>query len=199
MSDQFHLLDEPLLEFGAAQVTDDPHDGLALFGPAETISGMPDHIAIGTPAGLDLWKLWVTDLNSPAACDDVSRHRPWPPFPGYEVAFGCKWPAPVKSYGVDTKALETEAAKADRYERVYAVSNLYLEPIKTQVLKLDSRPALAVCIVPDHVYNNCRPKSYVSEPSDLPRSKLERKSLGADLEDRRTGQSRFNFLECLRI
>lgn len=195
MSDQFHLLDEPLLEFGAAQVIDDPHDGLALFGPAEATSGMPHHVAIGTPAGLDLWKLWVDDLNSPAACDDVSRHRPWPPFPGYEVAFGCKWPAPTKSYSVDPTALETTAAKADRYERAYAVANLYLEPIKSQVPKLDARPALAVCIVPDQVYNNCRPKSYVSEPSDEPKGKREKKSLGADLEDRRRGQSRFDFLE----
>lgn len=195
MSDQFYLIEEPLLEFGAAQVTDDPHDGLALFGPAETTSGMPDHIAIGTPAGLDLWKLWITELNSPAACDEVSRHRPWPPFPGYEVAFGCKWPAAVKSYNVDADTLKTAAAKADRYERAYAVSHRYLDPIKTQVPKLDARPALAVCIVPDQVYNNCRPKSYVSDPSDEPKSKLERKSLGADLDDRRSGQSRFDFLE----
>lgn len=195
MSDSFHLLEEPLLEFGSAQTADDPHDGLALFGPPEIASGLPDHVAIGTPEGLDLWNLWVEELNSSAACDDVVRHRPWPPFPGYEVAFGCSWPSPIKTYSLDPKSLEDAASKADRHERVYTVANLFLEPIQAQVTRLDARPALAVCVVPDHVYTNCRPKSFVSMPSDDPKTKAERKSIGAALEDRRSGQSSFDFVE----
>ncbi|WP_425398628.1 hypothetical protein [Aeoliella sp.] len=195
MSESFHLLEEPLLEFGETQTADDPHDGLALFGPAESSSGLPDHVAIGTPEGLDLWNLWVEELNSAAACDDAARHRPWPPFPGYEVAFGSRWPSPAKSYALDASALEVAAMKADRHERVFAVSNLFLEPIQSQIGRLDSRPALAVCIAPDHVYKNCRPKSYVSAPSDEPKSQSERRSIGIALDDRRSGQSSFDFVE----
>ena len=54
MSDQFHFFDEPLLAFGQGQCTDDPRDGLALFGPADQARGFPTHIAIGTEKGLDL-------------------------------------------------------------------------------------------------------------------------------------------------
>lgn len=194
-TDRFQLLEEPFLEFGSAQVADNPHDGLALFGPAEYSSGIPDYVAIGTPEGLDLWNLWTEELNSPAACDDAARHRPWPPFPGYEVAFGSRWPSPVKTYAFDPKMLEEAATRADRHERVYSVSNLFIEPIRTQVTKLDSRPALAVCIVPDYVYTNCRPKSYVVDTSDERKSKLEMRQIHSALDDRRRGQTHMSFVE----
>jgi hypothetical protein len=193
MSDRFHLLSEPFLEFGLQQRADDPHDGLALFGPAEARPALPDHIAIGTPGGLRLWASWVESLNSPAACEDISRHRPWPPFPGYDVAFGCKWPSPIKEYSLDADVLDESARKADRFERAFAAANLYLEPIRHQVPKLDAKPAIAVCIVPDDVYTNCRPRSCVADISDEKKTPPEKKSLNAALEDRRSGQGRFDF------
>ncbi len=111
MSDRFYFLDEPMLLFGAGQEADDPHDGLALFGPADGGGALPNHIAIGTPRGLNLWDGWVDFLNSPSACVDVNRQRPWPPYPGYDVAFGATWPQPVKRYAVDLSELETAAPK----------------------------------------------------------------------------------------
>lgn len=48
MTDTFHFLGEPLLQFGHGQTAEDPHDGLALFGPAEPRSQLPDNIVIGT-------------------------------------------------------------------------------------------------------------------------------------------------------
>lgn len=195
MSDRFHLLSEPLLQFGLEQTADDPHDGLALFGPAELRQSLPDHVAIGTPQGLELWGRWTELLNSAAACEDIARHRPWPPFPGYDVAFGCKWPQPTKAYTLDSTALDQFARRADRYERAFAVTNLYLDPIKKQVQRLDSAPALAICIVPDDVYINCRPKSHVLDTSDAKKTGFERSFLQAALKDRRSGQMRFDFEE----
>lgn len=173
MSDSFEFLDEPLLTFGEDQEAEDPRDGLALFGPFEQKGTLPDHVAIGTPRGLDLWSRWVDALNSPASCVELSRQRPWPPFPGYDVAFGTRWPAQSKSYPLDIEDLSNAARKADRYERAYEVANLYLSPFE-QIRCLDAKPAIAVCIVPDEVYRNCRPKSFVSETSDEPRSKAQR-------------------------
>jgi hypothetical protein len=195
LSDQFHLLAEPLLQFGSAQDADDPHDGLALFGPAEATSGLPGHVAIGTPEGLALWRGWVVELNSAAACDDPARHRPWPPFPGYDVAFGCKWPNAIKEYSIDAHTLAEAARKGDRFERVFSVSNAYLEPIEKQVPLLDAKPALAVCIVPDDVHTNCRPKSYVADPTDQPKSVRERRYLSGLLSDRRAHQGHLAFVD----
>lgn len=189
MSDRFYFLDEPMLTFGSEQEADDPRDGLALFGPSEQRDGLPDHVAIGTARGLDLWSTWVEALNFPASCVDVSRQRPWPPYPGYDVGFGAVWPNPIKTYPLDSSELEHAARKADRYERAYSVANFYLAPVD-QIQRLDAKPALAICIVPDEVYQNCRPKSYVAEPSDTKRTAEQKKILKAELDDRRKGQRR---------
>jgi hypothetical protein len=125
----------------------------------------PDHASIGTPAGLDAWSAWLDAMNRPSACRDVSRHWPWPPYPGFDVAFGATWPCPMKTYALDSSELQRAAYRADRFEQTYAVADLYLAPIDWQVTRLNGKPALAVCIVSDAVYQNCRPNSYVAEPS----------------------------------
>lgn len=191
MTDKFHFFGEPLLQFGHGQTAEDPHDGLALFGPAEPRSQLPDNIVIGTAQGAELWKEWSAALNGPAACVDAARHRAWPPFPGFDVAFGAKWPSPIRSYSIDAKLLSEASRKADRFDRAFAVANLYMGALD-RLSKLDSRPALAVCVVPDEVYENCRPKSSVptAKQSDTARTKGEVKFLKQAIDDRDSGQSR---------
>lgn len=189
MSDRFYFLDEPLLTFGSDQVAEDPRDGLALFGPHEQRSSLANNVVIGTQRGIDLWDNWIRALNSPASCTNIARQRPWPPYPGYDVAFGTAWPKPIKTYVLDPRILEESARKADRYERAYSVANLYLEPVD-QIQKLDAKPGLAICVVPDEVYQNCRPRSSVKETSDIPKTSAEREFLKAALKDRQTGQER---------
>ncbi|WP_186092665.1 hypothetical protein [Burkholderia gladioli] len=191
MKDEFHFLGEPLLQFGHGQTAEDPHDGLALFGPAELRAQMPDHVVIGTPQGVDLWAEWCAALNAPAACVDPARHRAWPPFPGFDVAFGAWWPSPVRRYTVDTEALSEAARKADRYDRAYAVASKYME-VADRISRLDSRPALVVCVVPDEVYEHCRPNSSVAlaKRSDSARSRDEEKFLKKAIDDRNSGQGR---------
>ena len=122
---------------------------------------------------------------------DPGRHRAWPPFPGFDVAFGAKWPSPIRSYSLDAGLLSEASRKADKFDRAFAVTNLYMEPLD-RLSKLDVRPALAVCVVPDEVSENCRPKSSVAfaERSDAARTKVEVKFLKRAIEDRDSGQSR---------
>lgn len=191
MSDKFHLFDEPKLTFHGGQEADDPHDGLALFG-AFGLSGashstMPSHVVIGSPEGVSLWSGWVDALNRPASCVDLARQRPWPPYPGFDVAFGSAWPLPLKRIEIDATALDEAARKANRYERAYSVANLYLETLDG-VKKLDDAPALAVCVVPDIVYENCRPKSFVANPSN---EAMDRLLVKAAKEQVKSGQISF--------
>lgn len=188
MSDRFYLLEEPDLLFGTDNISTDPHDGLGLYGPAEPTKALPEHVVIGTSVGLELWKAWVDKLNSPAACEDVSRHRPWPPFPGFDVAFGASWPSAFRSYAVDAEMLDNASRLSDRYERAYTVANLYLDPIQRLVSRLDAKPALAVCVVPDAIQKNCRIKSYIANPSDSRKTREEQKQLEVDLKDKKRGQ-----------
>lgn len=189
MADKFYFLEEPQLTFGSDQVTEDPKDGLALFGPNEKRSGLPDNVVIGTPKGITLWNNWCDALNSPAACVEIKRQRPWPPYPGYDVAFGNSWPNPVRVYELDGQKLELAANKSDKNERAYAVANFYLEPMAS-IKKLDAHPGIAICIVPDSVYDNCRPNSTVQNKSDIPKTRAQRKYLKDVLEDQAFGQSR---------
>lgn len=191
MADQFHFLGEPLLEFGHGQTAEDPHDGLALFGPAERRTQMPDHIVIGTREGIALWDGWCDALNASAACVDPARHRAWPPYPGFDVAFGARWPKPLRGYELDASKLSKAARKADKLDRAYEVANLFLDSMG-RIQKLDTRPALAVCVVPDEIYDHCRPNSNVatSERSDSGRTSREVKFLERALSDRDTGQGR---------
>jgi len=191
MTDTFHFLGEPLLQFGLGQTAEDPHDGLALFGPSEPRSQLPDNIVIGTPQGIDLWKEWCAALNAPAACIDPGRHRAWPPFPGFDVAFGATWPTPVRNCPVDANLLSEASRKADRFIRARSVTDLYIESME-RMAKLDARPAIAICVVPGEVYENCRPKSSVpvAKRSDVARTKAEEKFLKQAIADRNFGQSR---------
>jgi hypothetical protein len=191
MTDTFHFLGEPLLQFGHGQTAEDPHDGLALFGPAEPRTQLPDNIVIGTTQGIELWKEWCAALNSPAACIDPGRHRAWPPFPGFDVAFGAHWPSPIRSYPLDEGLLSEAARKADKFDRAFAVANRYMEPLD-RLSKLDARPALAICVVPDEVYENCRPNSLVAfaKRSDAARTRVEVNFLKQAIDDRKSGQSR---------
>lgn len=189
MGDRFHYFDEPSLVFGFEQQAEDPRDGLALFGAADAQVGIGSHVALGTPAGLDLWQAWCRAMNEPAACHDVRRHRPWPPYPGYDIAFGTRWPSPTRTYLVDASALEMAARRANAHERTYDVVNLFMEHLPS-VDRLDEKPGLAIIVVPDEVYTNCRPKKWIAEPTDERKTAADRTQLKHVLRDRQSGQGR---------
>ena len=102
-------------------------------------------------------------------------------FPGFEAVYGGTWPeAPVWSHTIDrTKLLEASRTR-DAHERTFAVVEYYLNAIrKTQ--RLDEPVAVAICVIPDEVQKNCRPRSRVLNPVGAVLSKREK-------EDRRQGQ-----------
>jgi hypothetical protein len=183
LADRVTILDEPGLEFAGGQRAIDPHDGLALFGSfTGTVSTA--HIVIGTEEGLDLWDRWAAALNGPAYHPDRDKHRLWPPYPGFEIAFGQSWPErSERRYIIDRSSLLHASRKADQHERCYAVVEHLLEHLP-KAKTLDRVPAVAICIVPDEVWQNCRPESRVLEPTD------ERISLG-EKKARKAGQSDF--------
>ena len=189
MADCFHFLEEPHLVFGMGQRAADPRDGLALFGAVDARDGLPSHVVLGTPHGLALWNDWWRAMNEPAACLELARLRAWPPYPGFDVAFGSPWSAPARTYVLNAEELHHAAFRADQHERTYTVANHYLDHME-QVSRLDEKPALAICIVPDDVYRNCRPQAFVTKPSDTRRTPGERRLLRSILDDRASHQVR---------
>lgn len=179
------VLDEPLLEFADGQRVADPHAGLALFGPFDAARpGQPASIGygvIGPEQGLELFRLFSARIADPVVSvafgdpENVQKdHLLWPPFPGFRAAFGCEWPAiPAWSRAIDRNKLLTAARHMDKYERAYTVVNMYLDSLRI-ARERDDDFAVIVCVVPDEVYDNCRPQSRVVGGEGVASSKRER-------------------------
>ncbi len=159
---------EPELEFRYSQRTKDPHDGLSLFGPYD--ADMPSHpgsmpyILLGTKSGINKFERWSSLMNSPAIDAPRDNWQLWPPFPGFEAAFCCHWPdKPVWQFEIDEEKLTEASRNAEKFERVYSVCNYFIEGIR-RAAKLDEKIGVAICVIPDEIWANCRPKSRPSDP-----------------------------------
>lgn len=174
LNDSITVLDEPMIQFAGGQAAIDPHDGLGLFGPfspepSSTVVST-SYAVVGSPEGLALCQGWTAAMNSAHAAADAAKHRLWPPFPGFEVAFGTKWPEKSAfAFDIDRTELLVASRKRDPHERCFAVVQMFVDAIEKaneKAKKLDSKIAVALCVVPDEVWQNCRPKSVIVAPSD---------------------------------
>jgi hypothetical protein len=189
------VLAEPELEFRHGQRLSDPKAGLALFGPYDADrSGRPTSITygvIGRTEGVALFEAFSARMGDPiistpyGESEDRKEQLLWPPFPGFEAAFACQWPAqPAWSRVLNTEKLLTAARHNDKYQRAYDVTNMYLDAVRVAKQR-DENFGVIVCVVPDEVWENCRPLSRVEDGVGIAISKKERQErrLSADLFD----------------
>jgi hypothetical protein len=179
------VLAEPSLGFRYGQTIAAPYAGLSLFGPFDAdASGRPSHITYGVvaaPEGLAAFRAFSMRLTLPIISrpygDPRNDRKPqllWPPFPGFEAAFGATWPAEAAwSRSLNREALLTDAQHSDKYRRAYSVCNHYLDGIRIAAER-DEAFGLIICVVPDVVWLNCRPLSRVSNGIGVAVSKAER-------------------------
>ncbi len=166
MTNSVITFDEPNLEFRYGQRVKDPRDGLALFGPYDTEhSSHPaslSHMLLGTPEGIAKFKTWSSMMNYPATSAPKNNTRLWPPFPGFEAAYNAMWPSqPVVTATLDRETLLEASRLRDQYQRAHKVVQQYLDELQ-KIEKRDEKIGVAICIVPDEVWANCRPQSYVA-------------------------------------
>lgn len=159
------IFNEPELEFRYGQRVKDPRDGLALFGPfdADQASrpGALNYVLLGTQEGISMFKSWAGAMNYPATEAPKMNYRLWPPYPGFEAAFCSNWSAePVWSFPIDREKLIEAARHKEPHERAFGVVEYYLEGFRIAG-KLDEKIGVAICVVPDEVWLNCRPESRV--------------------------------------
>jgi len=186
--DKLVILNEPTLQFAGGHDATDPHDGLTLFGPYSlnepSHPQSPTYIVLGTPEGIVFFEKWASLMNKASFISQKEKHRLWPPYPGFEVAFGSKWNEKVAWSGIiDRKALIKASKKKDPHERCFAVVEMFMEHFN-KLKKLDYQVGVAICVIPDEVWKNCRPQSKIAEPSDNGISASTRRS-------RKAGQLEF--------
>ena len=165
MNNEVFGLGEPPLEFRYGQDAEDPHDGLSLFGPYDADSpSHPRNISyalVGTEIGMESFSHWSHRIQS--VIYPEGDPRLWPLFPGFEAAFACNWPErPVLKATIDPSKLTEVVSNLDQYKRAGGVVDLYIENI-AKLQKHDEVISSVVCIVPDIVYQNCRPKSTLTQ------------------------------------
>jgi len=157
---------EPELEFACGQKMDHPAIGLTLFGPVEgqgiEAPGRVAYAVIGTEEGIASFKGFAESINRPIAPPEGKSDILWPHFPGFEEAMHATFPAtPPWTEVIDAAALKEAVSEPDDHQRVYRVTNLYLDAIKVLAQK-DATVDVAICVVPELVYKNCRPQSKVA-------------------------------------
>jgi hypothetical protein len=171
------VLPEPELEFRYHQRTQDPHAGLALFGPySADVGSHPKSIVygvIGAPEGVELFLQWSRLMQNAiieplepkrkmgrmVKPDDRKLYLLWPPFPGFEGAFASQWPAPGGwRHELDRNHLVDLASQKNPNTRAYDVVGVYCEALG-RAKKRDESFHVMICVIPDEVYENCRPWS----------------------------------------
>jgi hypothetical protein len=167
------ILPEPGLEFRYGQQTLDPHAGLALFGPYDAdAASHPRSIAyglVGTPEGISRFTEFAAAVGKPVVSQEYGdpdnkrkSHLLWPPFPGVEATFASAWRSdPAWSHELDRGRLLEANKQPGAHQRVYDVVNFYLEALRIADAR-DEAFSVIICVVPDEVHENCRPRSVVA-------------------------------------
>jgi hypothetical protein len=163
------VLSEPLLEFRYGQQVQDPREGLSLFGPLDANTpGSPKDLSyglIGTETGVKKFVDFSHYLRSPVIFDPSTKNpRLWPAFPGFDVAFDCKFPEnATRTFLVDEGQLLAASKQSDPNQRAYAVVEHYVKGVEKLKSKTDERLDVVICVVPEEIWKNCRPKSLVKD------------------------------------
>src|SRR6185437_4143283 len=116
---------------------------------------------IGTPDGIRDFNRWCRAARGPVYPGDDRNPNLWPAFPGFEAAFASDLPREASwSCELDLEKLKRESIQRDPSKRAVGVVEEYLAAIKKTEKKEEPFGVLA-CIVPDFVWRNCRPESFV--------------------------------------
>jgi hypothetical protein len=176
-------MDEPQLEFGFGQRTYDPRDGLSLFGPYDSGIAKPiNYILLGTREGIQKFRQWSSLLSRPAIDAPKGNQRLWIPYPGFSAAYGVDWPLEsLWSNELDINVLNQASELPDKYERAFSVVKKYLDGIR-MASERDERIGVAICIVPDQVWKNCRPQSVVKNATERVSTKRIKSRKAGQLE-----------------
>lgn len=188
MLSKIRILNEPALEFRYGQQLIDPRDGLSLFGPCDADApghpGAMSYGVVGTGEGIELFLAWARAMVRSWTDAPNDRHRLWPPYPGFQAAFASDWQSePVWKKVLNNQELSDVAHRHDPYARVYSTVNQYLSAFE-DLQKIDARVSVMICVVPDELYQTCRIKSRVTQPTGEVVSKKRR-------ESRKAGQLEF--------
>ena len=161
---------EPQLEFGFGQKLEYPRDGLFLYGPPLSEAPVSEirYGVIGTTLGVQRFQAWSKlvsgFINIPEPTVRSKEIEPQHvPFPGFEQAFGARWPIkPVQTIcNIDRTQLQDALNIGNRHEAIKSAVEIYVTPLIAAQNRLEDPPSFWFVVIPEEVYALGRPKSIV--------------------------------------
>jgi hypothetical protein len=159
--------EEPLLEFNHKQATPHPKDGLFLYGPHGRGKKTRDIKigVLGTVAGVNHFKAWARKLMKPVQVPPPTKREKQDRlhlanFPGIEEAFGLAYE--VDHFAVctiDENELTRRTSIINHHEAVKKTVGLYFDRAKKHIDNDERAVDLWVLVIPEFVYDRCRPLS----------------------------------------
>ncbi len=161
---------EPTLMFGHNQKTEDPRDGLILWGPYDKSQTNNFNIGIiGESIGIGRLKRWLEKIRKPMMSMDNDIARPF--FPGFESTFevGINFHS-IQEIEIDPTAIDNYLRYSDRHQRVKHLVDLFTEElIKFKNEEEHTNIQVWFIVIPDKIYLYGRPKSVIPISSQISR------------------------------
>lgn len=161
MNTNINLLNEPLLEFAHNQCEAHPKDGLFLYGPTKSAAegAALKFGVIGTKEGLALFDKWGATISGyiPPYKENVAHHSS---FPGFEAAFGLKWPdSPAAQITLPAKDILNAIRITNRHEAIKKTVDLFADAIEEYLINEgEVTPDFWYVVIPDEVHQWGRPQ-----------------------------------------
>ena len=169
MNNRLIHFDEPCIEFGYSQASEDSRDGLTLFGPYETTTGEMKIGVIGTSNGIEAYKSFSKTANDPIYTNSAGR----PFFPGFHSVFGLKWTAiPMATIVINESDINRLIATENLYERTYQLVSIFLDALINYIKTEEKQVNLWYIIIPREIWIKCRPQSY-SKGSAITKKRIQ--------------------------
>lgn len=164
---ELFFISEPQLSFGFNQKTQDPRDGLMLYGPydRERIKGQINIGIIGCEKQRSYIKEYLLKIHAPIINNKKDIARPF--FPGLESLFGIHINFEnIVEIDISENEVNRFLHYADGHQRVYNLSNLFADEL-IKYTKEEERPVTVwFVVIQDDIYKFGRPKSKLPKSAD---------------------------------
>ena len=164
---QISYISEPTLTFGYGQKMIDPRDGITLFGPF-TINKLVGQInagIIGPQKQRCEFVEYLKCIHRPVNNVEADIARPF--FPGLEAAFNVFINfSNLPEVEVSTDEIDLFLKYSDSHQRVYNLVNLYVDKLKNYQAKEEMPVNMWFIVIPDSIFQYCRPKSKIPSSSE---------------------------------
>ena len=174
MNKKLFYINEPKIMFGFNQTTEDPRDGLILFGPYEKLKPFKVRVGfIGTNNSLKNYNLFVKKIIKPIFSTKVLYGKlknvevKRPSYPGFEAIFEVELPIDPEIFiSIDENEINKIIYKEKiKRKRTSELVELYLNRMKEVSNKEDLNIDIWYVAVSRELYFACRPKSKGREVS----------------------------------